>query len=100
MVSDEDSILSKSVGIVEIRRTNVCASVESFYSQILVVDQVDHCHVDFLAKSQRIKINSAVSGHWIVLVVYDHEDVINNFGMIDCCGLSGKRTQCEGFVTD
>lgn len=100
MVSDEDSVLSKAVGVMEVSRTYVCTSVESFNGQIFVVDEIDHGHVDFLAKSQRVKINSTVPGHWIVFVVYDHEDIVNNFGMVDCCGLGGKRTQCERFVTD
>lgn len=87
---------------MQVSRPDEGNSPVSLNLKILIVQVVQEADEVFLfeVEVQMVQVHSAGPCEGIIIIVDDHQDVSNYFGVVDCFGVGGIRTKGEGFVGD
>ena len=84
---------------MEISRSHCSHTIESLdSSKVIVINQINHGHLNILIKRQRVQVNPTIPRVRIVLIIDNHQNIIDNFSVINRSGFSGERTQSKRLV--
>lgn len=76
------------------------SSIIALYFQIIIINDINKFHLYLIFQIERIQIDSAFSRKWMIIIINNHENIINNLGRIHSLCSCLIRSKSKGLIRD